>query len=362
MTQPDIRPVDISRARRNRLLSVDDIRQMPRPEPLIQDVLFSNMEHVIFGPQGSTKTYIIIDQSLHIAVGRRWMGKQVESGRVIYVCGEGGGRVLADRVDAWMKYHEIGDDSAVIENFLITEYPVAMLDGESVMELLSMIEEAGGADLIVIDTLAANFGGGDENSQSDMSRFCGAIRELRLKTKAGVVVVHHTGHADKTRPQGANILRRNPDIELRVDRDVTDDSLFGLMGGGDLKSRHGKGCGLIPYRLKSVSLDDCDRFGKRVSSAVVVPTQDTPTFVGQTPGSAKLGANQSAVIQVLRDIARDTGQDEHDPEGVYIASDRFLQGYRAAGLNKGQAYRVRKTFAERGWIVESTGGFKWFSV
>ena len=27
---------------------------------------------------------------------------------------------------------------------------------------------------------------------------------------------------------------------------------IGLIGGGDLKSRHGKGCGMIPYRLQNV--------------------------------------------------------------------------------------------------------------
>ena len=345
--------------RRNRLLTLADLRSMPRPKPLISGVLYSNMEHVLFGPQGVTKTFIAIDWALHMAYQRPWFGIPVEHGKTVYVCGEGGGRLFADRLDAWLTYHEIGDESAALECVRVTEYPVPLLDVAAVDELLANADDA---DFFVIDSLAANFGGGDENSQADMGLFCNAMRRIRLQTSAGVMVVHHTGHADKTRPQGANILRRSVDIELRVDRDTNDSDLFGLLGGGDLKSRHGKGCGLKPYRLKSVGLEDTDSLGQQVASAVIVPTQDTPEFEGQRAATKSLGKHQRHAVEILKQIADASGQDPGDPEGVYVSSADWVAACNKAGLPKQRRCDVRRSFLRNNWIQESVGGFKWFPM
>lgn len=358
--EAEVVEIPIEKRRRNRLLSLKDLREMPRPKPLIQDVLYSNMEHNVFGPQGVTKTFLVIDWALHIAYQKRWMAKRVERGRTLIICGEGGGRMLADRIDAWLAYHEVSDDKAAQDMLRITELPVQMLDAEQVDEILDLIGESGPFDLIAIDTLAANFGPGDENTQADMSRFCDAMRRVRLTTGAGVLVVHHTGHADKTRPQGANNLRRNIDIELRLDRDSTDETLYGLVGGGDLKSRHGVGAGLIPYRLKSVETGERDAYGDPITSCVIVATQDIPAFENQRATTSGLGKNQRTVLEILRKIAATNGLDLNDPEGVYISSAEFQVGYKTAKLSKQSAYDVRKGFLKRGWIVEATGGFLWF--
>lgn len=356
---PKVVKIPVDRKRRNRALSLSQLRGKPRPVPLLKGIVYSNMEHNLFGPQGSTKTFVHLDMALHMAYGKRWMGLPTKFARTLIICGEGGGRLFADRIDAWLAHHDEADGRAE-ENIRVTEYPVAMLDEIDVAETLDMIREQDAFDLIVIDTLSANFGGGDENTSNDMSKFCAAMRRLRLATSAGVMVVHHTGHGDKSRPQGSNIIRRDLDIELRVDRDVNDALLCGLMGGGELKSRHGKGCGLIPYRLKVVKTGFDDDDGSPVESCVIVPTQDTPTFENQRASNTGLGKNQSAVLTILRKIATDTGQDLHDPEGVYISSSDFQKAYRNAGLKKQAAYDVRQAFLKRNWLIESVGGFKWF--
>jgi len=345
--------------RRNRALSLSQLRAKPRPVPLIKGVAYSNMEHNLFGPQGTTKTFLVIDMVMCMAYSKRWMGLPTKFARTLIVCGEGGGRMFADRIDAWLAHHGASPELAE-EHIRVTEYPVAMLDDSDVDELLGMIREQDAFDFIVIDTLSANFGGGDENTANDMSIFCSAMRRVRLATNAGIMVVHHTGHADKTRPQGSNIIRRDIDIELRVDRDINDEALFGLMGGGELKSRHGKGCGLIPYRLQVVKTGFKDDDGLPVESCVIVPTQETPTFDKQRASTTGLGKNQNKVLSILREIATRTGQDLGDPEGVYISSVEFQKGYKAAKVSKQAAYDVRRGFLKRGWITEAVGGFKWF--
>jgi hypothetical protein len=345
--------------RRNRALSLSQLRAKPRPVPLIKGVVYSNMEHNLFGPQGTTKTFLVVDMVMSMAYSKRWMGLRTKFARTLVICGEGGGRLFADRIDAWLAHHGASPELAE-EHIRVTEYPVAMLDDADVNELLHMIREQDDFDFIVIDTLSANFGGGDENTANDMSIFCSAMRRVRLATNAGVMVVHHTGHADKTRPQGSNIIRRDIDIELRVDRDTNDNMLFGLMGGGELKSRHGAGCGLIPYRLNGVKTGFDDDDGEPVESCVIVPTQDTPNFEHQKASNAGLGKNQNTVLSFLSDIATKTGQDLGDPEGVYITAADFKDNYMAAKLSKQAAYDVRQAFIKRDWIIESVGGFKWF--
>jgi len=70
--------------------------------------------------------------------------------------------------------------------------------------------------LIVLDTLARCFGGGDENSTQDMSRFVSACDAIRRGYGCTMLVVHHTGHADKNRARGAIALKAALDAEYRV--------------------------------------------------------------------------------------------------------------------------------------------------
>ena len=78
--------------------------------------------------------------------------------------------------------------------------------------------------LVIIDTLSANFRPGNEND-----------------------------HADRKRPQGANRIRRDFDIELRVEVDGSDDDeLFGLVDLFDLAIE-----GNIPILYSAVAMLFC---------------------------------------------------------------------------------------------------------
>lgn len=349
------------REQRNRLLKLSEIESMPRPVPLINGVLYSDTEHCLFGAQGTSKTFLVLDWALHIVHGHLWNDRPVQPGRVVYVCGEGGGRVLADRMVAWLKYHGIENSDVVDERLRITEFPVPLLDTVAVDDLLQLVKDYGDVLLVIIDTLSANFGAGNENDQGDMGRFCGAARRIRLATKAGIIVVHHTGHVDKSRPQGANRIRRDFDVELRVDADDNDDTLFGLMGGGKLKNRNGVGCGLIAYRLESIQIEDDDGFGQTVSSLVVVPTQDTPSFVGQKSAPATgRGRNQGKVIDALTWAAEKSGQSIDGPDGVILSTFELAAARKQSGLLRKRWNEVLKNFEATGIIKPTVGGMKWF--
>lgn len=347
---------------KNRLLCLADLRKMPRPTSLIEDVLYSNTELLLFSEQGASKTFLILDWALHMAYGLPWMRKKVaRNGRTLIVCGEGSGRLLADRIDAWLKHHRISDVSRANECIKVTKYPVPVLDGESVCELMSLINTVGESmafDVIVFDTLLANFGPGDENQQRDMAGFLRVIRQIRLGTGAAIILVHHTGHNHTRRPQGANALRRNIDIELRVDRLASDPTLCCLSGGGELKNRHGPGLEPMTYRLTSARTGNCDVSGNEITSCVLVHCKEEAKFCSNRTKTMRVGRNQIKIITGLQEFWKQRGQCPDAPAGAFISDSEFLVVYRAAELTKQQAQTVKTGFIKKGWFTKELAGFR----
>lgn len=82
-----------------------------------------------------------------------------------------------------------------------------------------MADQFGQPSLIIVDTVARNFGPGDENSTSDMGAFIAAIDDLKARYPGcAVLLVHHSGHADKQRARGAMALKGALDCEFRIEK------------------------------------------------------------------------------------------------------------------------------------------------
>jgi len=78
----------------------------------------------------------------------------------------------------------------------------------------------GNPALIIIDTLARNFGAGDENNTKEMSELIVAIDDLKARFPGcSVMIVHHSGHADKQRACGAMALKGALDCEFRIEKE-----------------------------------------------------------------------------------------------------------------------------------------------
>ena len=74
--------------------------------------------------------------------------------------------------------------------------------------------------MIVVDTLARNFGAGDENSTQEMGAFIAAMDDMRANWPGAVVlIVHHSGHGEKQRARGAMALKGALDFEYRLEKE-----------------------------------------------------------------------------------------------------------------------------------------------
>jgi KaiC/GvpD/RAD55 family RecA-like ATPase len=191
------------------------------PDYLVGGLLERDTMALVFGDPAAGKSFLTIDLGACVATGTAFHGRPVKRGAVIYIAGEGHGG-LARRRMAWETERgiAISDDvpfytSTVAGNFLddaVTEGVLAAIRATA--------ETAGPPALIVVDTLARNFGGGDENSTQDMNRFIAAIDRLKAQWPGcTALIVHHTGHGNKGRSRGSMALFGAVDAEYRVEKD-----------------------------------------------------------------------------------------------------------------------------------------------
>jgi hypothetical protein len=185
---------------------------------LIDGLLPQGSLSMLFGDPGCGKSFVAIDIAMCIATGSSFHGKLVTRGTVIYIAGEGY-YGLTQRAWAWAAYKEIPIEDAEI---YISRTSVDIPDDDAreklTSEIHSLIGDNGKPELIVLDTVARNFGGNDENSTKDMSAFITAVDAINAEFDCATLLVHHTGHADKSRARGAIALKGALDTEYRLSK------------------------------------------------------------------------------------------------------------------------------------------------
>jgi len=179
---------------------------------LIHGLLEVEALSVLFGESGSFKTFLALSWGLSISCGTDWFERKVKQGTVFFIIGEGKNG-FAKRVRAWeIEMKEKLSDKP----FYVSSAPVMMLDKESAKiagdAINKLREKHGTPTLVVIDTLARNFGPGDENSTADMTMFISNLDKY-IGRDCSRVVIHHTGHGNKNRARGSYALIAAADAE-----------------------------------------------------------------------------------------------------------------------------------------------------
>ncbi len=194
--------------RKRRFTRFDQLEIRP-PQWLLRGILEKDSTALIFGDPGAGKSFVAVDWACRIASGTPWRGRAVKPAPVAYLLGEGQGG-LGRRVKAWETYNNVSLENAQIYNATAVPLP----DRAELESLMEDIEyEIGKPELVVFDTLARNFGGGDENSTQDMNCFVRACDIVREKFNCTILIIHHTGHGDKNRARGAMALKAALDAE-----------------------------------------------------------------------------------------------------------------------------------------------------
>ncbi|MEE1876813.1 AAA family ATPase [Altererythrobacter litoralis] len=265
------------------------------PEFLIDGLIETDSLGLIFGDPGCGKSFLAIDLGMSVATGEEFHGRAVKQGPVFFIAGEGHNG-LTRRMAAWAK--DRGIESLRDIPLFKSNRAAQLLDADSAAQVTEAVaglaEQCGNPALIIIDTLARNFGSGDENSTKDMSEFVAAVDEMKAHfSGCTVLIVHHTGHAEKGRARGAMALKGALDCEYMVVKKRTRVHL------SNTKMKDAEPPRPMVFELKTVEL------GEDVSSAVLESTDAPEEQDGLTP-------TQRLARNAFIDAAAHSGTDNGD--------------------------------------------------
>jgi len=281
---------------------------------MIDKVLPVGSFSALYGPPGSFKSFIALDIAEAIATGRTWMGNEVtEPGAVLYLCGEGFGGVGA-RIKAIKQHHGTKDGAPiyVIRHQLnlrssIEDFNALMIAVENLVTELGIDFK-----LIIIDTLARAFGGGNENDSSDMGSFiasCGNIQ--KIVQGCALMILHHSGKDATKGLRGHSSLLGAVDTELELIR--FEDSMKGIIRTA--KQKDGEDGTRIGFEMVSVELAPPAgslQIGEPITSLAVQASElgkfdDLKKDKKDSKSNAGFGANQILSLQCLEIAIKKNG-------------------------------------------------------
>lgn len=262
-----------------------DYADGPDPAWRVDGLLPEHGLAMIFGASGSGKSFFTLDMAMAIARGTPYGHdkRKVLPGRVVYIAAEGASG-FRKRLRAFRLHHQLKPGSPAPQLIVLAPNLMSAAD---VTELQTAIAAAGGADVIVVDTLHASAAGADENSAKDMGQYLTHCRALQASTGGLVIMIHHSGKDEERGARGSSSLRAAMDTEIEVSGAT--DSEFRV--AHVTKQRDGDDTGAVCFKLVPVAL-----FGDRPGTSAVVEHLPRPAKVRKQRTSAE----QALVIRQLQ--------------------------------------------------------------
>ena len=349
MSDEDLRKAkDDLRKTTFRFVHVGEIKIEPT-KWLINHVLAYNQLTAIFGASGSGKSFLAIDWACRIATGMNFHKYKVNRAMpVLYIAGEGKPGI-SKRVEAWCIRNQV--DRKELPLF-VSERPGRLVDEEDVMEMKVAIKHVadiyGVPGLIVIDTLAKNMGGGDENSSQEMNTALTSADDIRSRWESTVLIVHHTGHNNKARARGSSAFHAALDTEYKVDKDASR-----KVNVECTKIRDGKAPEPMAFSFHTVELGILNPdTGEMEDSAILNPT-DYEAEARQTPKIR--GDYQPVVYETLEELYQKNRENLESsglsPDSARVSISQLRDACYEKGMIKQRFHQAKKTLVEKGLLV-----------
>jgi phage/plasmid primase-like uncharacterized protein len=318
---------------------------------VVDDYIEADSLAQVFGDPGGGKSFVAIDLACCVATGKPWHGHDVKQGSVFYIAGEGHNG-LARRLKAW----QIGNGTTLANVPLYKSHRAAQLydatEAAVVAEAIKQLSAEANCipSMIVIDTLARNHGG-DENSTQDMNAFIQHLDVyLRQPWKCCVMVVHHSGVADKDRSRGSTALKGALDAEYKCQLDSgTKTIAFESKKMKDAEMPNPKN-----FQITQVDLPINNKNGMPVKGAYLTAV-DISGLVSQVQKKTYLSPNQKQVMECLVMLEVSLFQNHQlRPVGY----DEWRDSAKEHGVKNNRFWEVVKSMIAKDMILEVDGGYR----
>jgi len=318
---------------------------------VVDDYIEADSLAQVFGDPGGGKSFVAIDLACCVATGKPWHGHDVKQGSVFYIAGEGHNG-LARRLKAW----QIGNGTSLAGVPLYKSHRAAQLydatEAAVVAESIKQLSAEANCipSMIVIDTLARNHGG-DENSTQDMNAFIQHLDVyLRQPWKCCVMVVHHSGVADKDRSRGSTALKGALDAEYKCQLDSGTQTIA-------FESKKMKDAEMPPpknFQITQVDLPINNKNGMPVKGAYLTAV-DISGLVSQVQKKTYLSPNQKQVMECLVMLEVSLHQNQQlRPVGY----DEWRDSAKEHGVRNNRFWEVVKSMINKEMVIEVDGGYK----
>ena len=294
--------------------------QSVKDEPvnwLIEGVIPEKSFVALYGPPASFKSFIAMDIAECIASGRDWLGKKINgTGPVLYIAGEGHGGIGA-RIAAIKQHHNTPDEAQVYVVRSQINLRSSVEDFTNLILAIDELVQGLGVDLrmIVIDTLARAFGGGNENSSDDMGAFIQATGKIQNRYKCSLMLLHHAGKDTTKGLRGHSSLLGAVDTQMEIMRFPETTKGLILMS----KQKDGEDGQRYGFEAITVDIDRSDLGLENGSSLVIEASEvgDMKTSDAENkPEKGKaIGAKQKIAEKSLIVAIKTFGSIMDTPEG-----------------------------------------------
>ena len=335
-------------AREFGLLTRADVRAQPAPIPLIHGMIAKGQLAMIAGPSGSGKSVFQLHLGAALLNADQVFGHTIPArARFLYVNLEG---ELKRRLEAVEKHHPGWSFPAPDAIFLTRQW---RLNVESeVIDLAQRVNEAGGVDVIFIDTLNRATPGCDENLSSDMGVVIAHANLLTKLTGAAVVLTHHTGKTKDKGPRGHSSLYAALDTCLMVDR-----SESGIRTVELNKVREMPDGKKYYFTIENIDLGE-DDYGLPVVGPALTEVEGTPE-IEKAAATPELTPNQKQAFLAISLHMQNCYEGEQLKEISYDDALEAVKTEFSAMPSKHRSTRAREfidALVECGQLRQSDGG------
>ena len=298
----------------------DLIRDMRPASWLVEGYIEQHTLTGVFGKPSAGKSFVAVGIACSVATGSDWVGNPTKQGAVFYIAGEGHNG-MSKRFAAWSEYHGISlEDVPLYKSDTAACFCDAPSAQAVVKAVQQLVEETGETPaLIIIDTLARNFGGGDENSTQDMSKFIQHIDMLKDIWSAAVIIVHHTGHSNDNRARGSSVLTAALDHEYQINKKDKDDDVWDEVTMECTKTKDGPDPKTMAFEITTVMFEDAH--GRELSSAAL-------EYIGHAkPEKIELTTREQTGLDILKKALKDAPEVSVPGYGTPIKAIK-IQNYK----------------------------------
>lgn len=201
------------------------------PPELIEGIVRVGHKMLISGSSKAGKSFLLMELSIALSEGMKWLGFQCKKSKVLYVNLEIDAASCINRfseIYKALKLKPTHSHDIVIWNLRGRAMPLDKLVPKLIRKVLNQ-----GYDAIIIDPIYKVITG-DENNASEMGAFCNQFDRICNETGCAAIYCHHHSKGSQgfkkamDRASGSGVFARDPDAQLDMIQLETSDEFMAV--------------------------------------------------------------------------------------------------------------------------------------